>query len=245
MSKKVMIAKIPVILDCPDELRPCLEQVLSGEYEFGYFGENLTIIDIGANLGSFTVWANLRWPHSIIHAYEPSPSAFKMLTVNVEELPNVTCHNSAVYPSEKESEPFWSRYAGDSAAGLVVHTSKIFKNVTRENVSKVSVLHPRKLPKADIIKLDAEGAEAGILREMNLKEVSLILLEYHNVENRDAIKELLSDDFALEYEDGIRWGSRLPSAEYKEEIEWDYQGRLFFANKQHNRLALYRGRQYM
>lgn len=245
MSKKVMIAQIPVILDCPDELSPGLKQVLSGEYEFGYFGENLTILDIGANLGSFTVWANLRWPGSRIHAYEPSPEAFEMLTVNVENLPNVTCHNSAVYPSEKESESFWSRYAGDSAAGLVVHASKIFKNVTRENITEVSLLHPQKLPEADVIKLDAEGAEAMILREMNLREASLILLEYHNVENRDAIKELLSDDFALEYEDGIRWGLRLPSTEYKEEIESDYQGRLFFANKRHNRLTLYRGRQYM
>lgn len=245
MSKKVMIAQIPVILDCPDELSPGLKQVLSGEYEFGYFGQDLTILDIGANLGSFTIWANLRWPNSIIHAYEPSPDAFKMLRVNIEDLPNVTCHNSAVYPSEKESELFWSRYAGDSAAGLVVHTRKIFKNVTQENVTEVSVLHPQKLPEADIIKLDAEGAEVLILRETNLQDVSLILLEYHSVENREAIKELLSDDFALEYEDCTRWGLRLPSTEYKEEIEWDYQGRLFFANKRHNQLRLYRGRQYM
>jgi FkbM family methyltransferase len=245
MSKKVMIAKIPVILDCPEGLGPGLEQVLSGEYEFGYFGENLTILDIGANLGSFTVWANLRWPGSRIHAYEPSPEAFEILTVNVENLPNVTCHKLAVYPGEKESEPFWSRYAGDSAAGIAVHTSKIFKNLTRENVMEVPILHPRSLPEADIIKLDAEGAEAMILREANLQEVSLILLEYHSVENRDAIKELLRDDFALEYEDSIRWGLRLPSAEYKEEIEWDYQGRMFFANKRYNRLRLYRGREYM
>ena len=245
MSKKVIIAKIPVVLDCPDELVPGLKQVLSGEYEFGYFGEGLTILDIGANLGSFTVWANLRWPDSRIHAYEPSPEAFEMLRVNVGQLPNVTCHNLAIHPGEKESELFWSRYAGDSAAGLVVHAGKIFKNLAQEDVSEVPVLHPQRLPKADVIKLDAEGAEAMILRETDLKEVSLILLEYHSVENRDAIKELLKDDFALEYEDSIRWGLRLPSAEYNEKIEWDYQGRMFLANRRHNRLRLFRGREYM
>ena len=50
-----------------------------GEYEAGYFGNRLTILDIGSNLGCFTLWANMRWPSSMIHAYERNPGHFECL----------------------------------------------------------------------------------------------------------------------------------------------------------------------
>ena len=247
ISKKIMVANIPVMLDCPEEMNASLRTVLRGEYEFGYFGENLTVLDMGANVGSFTMWANLRWPKSKIHAYEPDPGTFKILAANVESLSNVTCHNLAVYPSEKGSELFWSRYAGDGEAGIDDHVEEEFKGLSEASAREVAVIHPRSLPKADVIKLDVEGAESMILREMALQDVSLILLEYHTVKNRDFIKELLRDDFALEYEDGFRWGAALPGPghpEYKEEWENEYEGHLFFANRLRNKLKLYRGRKY-
>jgi FkbM family methyltransferase len=239
MGKQVSIAKIGVALNVPDDIIHCVTEVLGGEYESFYFGENLTVLDIGAHVGSFTIWANLRWPNSRVHAYEPHPETFKVLATNVEAMPNVTCHNFAVYPSEKESELFWSRFAGDAEAGLVADISKVFKNLAEENITEARVLHPRKLPKADIVKLDVEGAEALILGEMNLQEVSLILLEYHNAENRDAIKELLKNDFTLEYEETLARGNILPDSDYKQELRGNYTGKLFFASKRHNRLAKY------
>ncbi len=236
MGGSVMIAKIPVALDFPIEMSGSIREVLNGEYEAGFFGEDITVIDIGANVGSFAVWAALRWPRSRIHAYEPNPGTFKMLAANVEPFDNISCHNLAVYPSEKRSERFWSRYAGDGEAGLVAYMSKTFERLDREDTMEVPVIHPRELPKGDVIKLDVEGAEALILRDMNLQGVSLVLLEYQNVENRDAIKDLLSADFSLEYEDGFEWDALLPNSSYREELKGDFYGRLFFANKHQNRL---------
>jgi len=234
--RRVMVAKVPVILYFPDQMRGVTSEVLNGEYEFGYFGEDLTILDIGANVGAFTIWANLRWPKSTIHAYEPHPETFQILISNVEDLRNVACHNLAVYPSQKGSESLWSQGAGDAHAGLVRHVSRTLKDPAQGNIIEVPILHPQKLPKADIIKMDIEGGEVQILREMDIQDVSLILLEYHDVESRDTIKQLLRDAFTLEYEDSVIWDSLLPSPVYSENMKGDYIGKLFFANKRYNRL---------
>lgn len=236
MDRKVVMARIPVALDFPDQIGAVIEEVLKGEYECGYFGENLNILDIGANVGSFSLWANMRWPQSRIHAYEPHPGTFRILTENLKALNNITCHNVAVYPSDNELEPFWSRYAGDGEAGLVAYMEKIFQNLPQTQILKVPILHPRELPKADIVKLDVEGAEALIIENMNFKEVSLILLEYHNSENRDAIENLLINDFYLEHEDRYKWDALTPNSDCRNELKINYYGRLFYVNKQQNRL---------
>jgi hypothetical protein len=55
MDRKVIMARILVALDFHDQTGVVIEEVLKGEYECGYFGENLNILDIGANVGSFSV----------------------------------------------------------------------------------------------------------------------------------------------------------------------------------------------
>lgn len=228
MEKKLISTKIPVEMEYPDERSFSVRNVLDGEYESWYFGNNLTILDIGANVGSFAVWANLRWPNSLINAYEPHPETFKMLVRNVEGLTNIACHDVAVYPSEK-NELFYSRYPGDGESGLVTYVCEKFETLHEDNIFEVPVLHPRDLPGCDVVKLDVEGAEGDILRNMDLQGVSVILLEYHNDKNRKSIKELLMRDFSLEYEDSCEYDPNLRCKE-------DHYSRLFFANKHRNRL---------
>jgi|GEM_PF-835626 len=236
MNKRVALAQIPVELEFPDEMLGSIMEVLSGEYESYYSGENLTVLDIGANVGSFSIWANLRWPNSQFHAYEPHPDTYKLLVRNLSGLPNVKCHNTAVYPSEKGREPFWSRYAGDGESGLVAYMGRTFENLSQENVFEVPILHPRDLPRCDVIKADVEGAEALILGNMDLEHVSLILLEFQDDENKEAIKELLDKEFILEREDSFEWDTLLTKSGYKKDLTGNHFGRLFFTNKQANKL---------
>lgn len=239
MKKKVVPAKVPVALEFPDEMSSAIEEVLEGEYELGYFGEKLTILDIGANVGSFAIWANMRWPQSKIYAFEPHPETFIILSNNIEKLDNIICHNVAVYPSDKGQELFYSRYAGDGESGLVVSVDKMFEELHEEKTFVVPALHPKKLPKSDVIKIDTEGAEFQILSSMNLSEASLILLEYHYLEDRDNIKEMLKREFLLEREDNFEWSALLANSEYKRNLKDNYYGRLFFVNKRLNKLRRY------
>jgi FkbM family methyltransferase len=229
-EKKIVMANIPVEMECP------ITEVLAGEYESWFFGEDLTILDLGANVGSFTIWANLRWPRSRILAYEPHPETFKILTRNVEGLSNVVCHQAAVYPCEKERELFWARYPGDGEAGLTMYISRFFENLSPGSIFEVPILHPRDLPSCDIVKIDVEGGEKSILEKMNLEQVSLILIEYHEAEIRDGLKRLLGRDFEVVHEDSMKWDWILPNSEYRKTLKGDCFGRIFFHNTKTTKL---------
>lgn len=210
--------------------------VLSGEYESGYSGEGLTVLDIGANVGAFTIWANMRWPGSFIHAYEPHPETFEMLAANTIGLSNVACTRVAVYSSDESEQPFFARYPGDGEAALRAEAIKSFAQVNAAMTFSVPVIPARRLPMADVIKIDVEGAEAEILESLPLEKASLILLEYQNVENRRRIKLRLEPDFVCVHEDRSPWSALLPGSDYRPDLSGDYWGHLFFVNRHRNRL---------
>jgi FkbM family methyltransferase len=231
-------ANIRLRLRAPEEMRSNIRNVFQGEYESGYYGENLTILDIGANVGAFALWANLRWPNTTIYAYEPQPDTFQLLTLNVRTFANINCRHCAVYPSENRTESFWSRFPGDGEAGLTSYVGKFFTELQRNHIIDVPILHPRELPPADIIKLDVEGGEAAILQAMDIRETSLILLEYHDNENRNASAKLLRDDFFLEYEDSYDWDVMLQGdAEYRTDLAGDRTGKMFFVRRKQTKLT--------
>lgn len=89
-NKQIVLARVPVELECTTPLIGG-DEVFEGEYEVPYFGDQLTILDLGANIGSFALWATLRWPQSRIHCHEPHSGTFEILRRNVGALENVTC----------------------------------------------------------------------------------------------------------------------------------------------------------
>lgn len=176
---------------------PYLTWVLEGEYESGYVGEGLRVLDIGANAGAFSIWAAHRWPGSTIDAYEPSPSTFALLQENTRSYPMIRCHNLAVYPSAGDGIAFTSRYPGDGEAGIVECLADTFNlgNRDERDFFDVPALHPRELPSADIVKIDAEGAEAEIVKHANFSAASLLLMEYQYSRNLQVIKAHLATEF--------------------------------------------------
>ena len=59
----------------------------------------MTVVDIGANIGYFTVHlSRLVGAHGVVHAFEPEPVNFSILTenVNMNGLTNVRLHRAAV-----------------------------------------------------------------------------------------------------------------------------------------------------
>jgi FkbM family methyltransferase len=235
-DKRPIVARVPVPLEYPDEMGGTIAAVLGGEYECHYFGEKLTILDIGANVGSFALWANLRWPQSTIIAYEPNPETHAMLVRNVQALPNVICHHAAVYPGERKEDLFWSRYPGDGEGGLCAYMDRTFRDLPAAQTRLVPVIHPRDLPRCDVMKLDVEGAEAAILEAADLEGVSAVMLEYQNADNRRAIERRLAPQFVLEHEDHFPWRPLLPGSGYRRDLQDDSYGHLFFTSRQAGRL---------
>jgi FkbM family methyltransferase len=159
-----------------------------------------------------------------------------MLRRNLSNLSNINFYNVAVYPGDRDQAIFFARYDGDGEAGLVECMVRTFADIADKQTFSVAMLHPRALPPADIVKLDVEGAESEILRYMDLSEIRLVLLEYQDDANRLAIKNLLVNDFVLEYEDSFAWDDLLARSAYRRDLAGNHYGRMFFSNRHPGRL---------
>lgn len=227
----------PVLIECPPQMVDPVREVLSGEYESGYSGENLTILDIGANVGAFSIRAHRRWPRSRIIAYEPEPRTFSALQRNVRALKGIECINAAVFPGEGKSIELFSRYPGDGEAGVMVCTQATFEPSQQGDVLDVPLVHPSDLPCADVVKIDVEGAEAEVVRHMDLSSLSLLLLEYQNLANRRAIRQMLDRSFEIVGEDEFSWDALLPGGRYRSSLKGDKYGHMFFVRRGASKVA--------
>jgi FkbM family methyltransferase len=206
-----------------------LLEVLGGEYDAPFYGAGLTILDVGANVGAFSVWADLRWPRSRIHAYEPHPGTFDMLVRNIGHLPNVHCEQVAVYPGGRATVPLISRYAGDGEAGVVDALVTTWRALPADRMIEVPTLAPDRLPPADIIKVDAEGSEAAIVEGLKLERASLLLVEYQNLDNLSRIMTATGGCFEIVRHDSHPWSALLGNRDYRPELRGDRYGTLVLA----------------
>jgi FkbM family methyltransferase len=227
---------VPVELEFPGAMEESLRQVLAGEYDVPFFGEGLTVLDVGANVGAYCLWADRRWPRSTIHAYEPHPGTFDMLVRNVGHMPNVHCRQAAVYPSDRATEALISRYAGDGEAGLVDAMATTWRDMPPERVIQVPVLRPGDLPSADIVKIDAEGSEAAIVEALDLERTSLLVLEYQNLGTLERILAATRGRFDVVRHESHPWSPLLGNREYRRELRGDRYGMIAFAREHDGRL---------
>jgi FkbM family methyltransferase len=233
-------AVIPLTFHAPRSVTTgVIDEVLRGEYESGYTGEQLTVLDIGANVGAFSIWAAHRWPGSTVDAYEPNPGTFALLERNTRTYQMVRCHNRAVYPSETRNERFFFRGVGDGEAGLIGEVSKTFNSdaISKGKRIRVPVLHPRELPSADVVKIDVEGAEAAIVTHADLSNTSLILLEFQNRLNLTTIKAHLAEDFDVVFERREPWSALLSKQDvYEPTLAADEYGLVFLVRRGQTRM---------
>lgn len=172
--------------------RSNIPEWLSKEVE-DYFATTITakpkiILDIGANIGAFAQRAHQEWPDAKIISYEPMPFNVEALRNNVD---SEWC----------QVEPFGVReIAGDEDiyVGDMFVTGG-FKKGERQTENKILVtcVAASTLPSADLVKVDTEGCEVEILRNLDLSKTQVVMVEHHSLQDAKAIKELLSDRFAV------------------------------------------------
>lgn len=182
--------KIPNGFYCEDSIRWHLEKVFAGEYEVPLkFERPAVILDIGANVGAFALWAADRWPGAVIHCYEPHPVTHGTLLSNLSlTKERIFANNFAVGPAGRATLHEGIHNSGEAT---LFGGNQVSSGVTHE----VEVRSPLTLPDADIIKIDAEGSEVDILRPLIEagRHFSAIMFEYHRVDDRRLLDTLLRD----------------------------------------------------
>lgn len=135
------------------------------------------IIDGGANIGLATIYLKRLFPTSKIISFEPDPDIFKFLKNNIAafNFTNVELHQKGLWDHETSLE-FWSEGAD---GGLISDLDKT--RPTSNRIETISLKPYLKRP-VDFLKLDIEGAENKVLKDIqdNLDKVEKIFVEYHS-----------------------------------------------------------------
>ncbi len=232
-----IISPVPVSIDCPPQMESAVRYVFGGEYESNHDGIGLSILDIGANVGSFALWAEMRWPGSTINCYEPNPGTFDYLKRNTAGHPAITAHNAALFPGVRAREPFFSRYDGDGEAGLASYATDTFRAAVVQPAFEVDVIDPARIAPADIVKIDIEGGEAEVLAHLDLTGTSLVLLEFQNRKNRGLMQETLATaGFEKVVDESCPWDPILDYLDYRADLKGDVYGRMFYRRRGQTRL---------
>lgn len=156
------------------------------EYLFDSINKKPIIFDCGANIGFATIFFKWKYPESEIFAFEPDKETFKMLKKNIEQnqLQNIHLYNYAI--SDKDGViDFY--YDSINPGSLLMST-----NAERMSKDKVSVrcisiadfMTNNDIHHVDFVKLDIEGAEKDVLKDLNekkqLQNINKLIVEYHH-----------------------------------------------------------------
>jgi FkbM family methyltransferase len=233
-----LVAQIPVEIDCPEPMIAPVQYVFAGEYESHYSGVNLDILDVGANVGSFSLWATMRWPGSRIRAYEPNPGTFAFFQRNTAGIASIAGHNAALFPGVGKRAAFFSRYDGDGEAGLASYATDTFREAVVVPRFEVDVVDPAGLPSADIVKIDIEGGEADVLAALDLSGTSLVLLEFQNRRQRLMMQATLAaNNFDKIVDEEAPWDPILDYRDYNQSLHGDIYGRMFYVKRGQTKLV--------
>ncbi len=167
-----------------------------------------TVIDIGANIGVFAIFAATRAKNTTILAFEPFPENVRILIENVTNsgLQNVKVFPKAVAGTSKE------RILEVSDSWIKHSLSRL--DSTKEGISIRSISFDqvmKKIEKCDLLKIDCEGSEYeifyGASRE-SMAKVKKIVGEFHNrdengMNGRALCKFLESHGFRLTHIEGL------------------------------------------
>ncbi len=149
--------------------------------------ENDVVVDVGANQGFFTCYAAQRGAR--VYSFEPHPKTFERLTRNIRSNgfgDRVTAECAAIANFEGDADLLCSTYLGSGANTLYpgfadYANTSLGKELpsTRVCVRRLASVVPGKV-QVRLLKLDCEGAELAILRDLEDPErFDSLALECH------------------------------------------------------------------
>lgn len=130
-----------------------------------------TIVDVGAYIGTFALYAAQKYPYATIYAFEPEPSNYQMLVKNIgaNHFSNIIPIPMAIDAVAGE-QTLYVRGAGygtnslHQASGTPIEVSV---TTLRDFFSE------RNIVQCDFLKLDCEGCELDILKDLPLEVKSV------------------------------------------------------------------------
>jgi FkbM family methyltransferase len=171
---------------------------------------NMTVVDIGANQGFFSLYAASRG--AVVYAFEPCIDNFQMLQWNISKNGLENCvkpFNAAV--TDKEGKV--NLFVGLDRSGEIMSGTASVRNENRggkgvqtqlvRSVTLDSLLSDLQIERCDFLKMDCEGAEYEILAstsQASFSRIARISIECHENRMQEAVTSLKKAGFEVIYE---------------------------------------------
>ncbi len=152
------------------------------------------ILDVGANLGSTSMFFAINYPKAKIFSFEPTEMNFRWLQKNTEIFQNITRIKKGAYFKDTTAKIYLDSESGGRNS-IHKEWTKSDRYETVELINLGKFLETNNLiEKIDILKIDTEGCEVDILSsiETYLENIDVIYLEYHVKDDQEVILEILS-----------------------------------------------------
>ncbi len=210
--KAGLVRRDPLILRCRNGVRVEVPRRLFHLFKEIFFDdsyfrgvpafqtESPTIIDVGANLGFFSLQAVSRFPKARVFAVEAVPRNVDQLRHNLERNPDkqVTCVPKAVFGTSGSLTLHLDENVDFPRHASVFELSTLADAVTVDCLSLPDLLAEYDVDTVDLLKLDCEGSEFSILYSCPdevFPRIRRLAMEVHagegNDENIDAVDSFL------------------------------------------------------
>lgn len=158
------------LVDIPREASDDVAIIGNGEYDIPLASAPATVLDIGGNIGAFSLWAAKKWPGARVMAYEPWPENADSFEKNCKGVESITLARAGV--------------RGFTGAG-VMHRGRnrmccSFVESMGDAVES-PFIDAGDLNSAEFVKIDCEGTELEILRRLDLSNTKALCVEVHDV----------------------------------------------------------------
>lgn len=149
--------------------------------DYGNVADNSTIIDIGANIGVYAIYAATRSKGSKIFAFEPAPTEFNMLVKNIaaNNLTDKIIAEHAAVSGKNETRTLFLN--GGPHNSIYEHWENA-EPIEIVCISIASIFEKNNIVRCDMLKMDCEGSEFEILQSASdqlFEKIRAIRMEYH------------------------------------------------------------------
>ena len=209
------ILSLPMILDYIILVKPDWEEK---EREFMTqlnlnYNNNAIVMDIGANIGIYTILLSHIYPKAKIIAIEASPTIFEMLRSNCKlnnllfpSGSHVLLINKAISDKDDIITEFYEKHSMSTmlkefltnlSSTILTNQDELNKKLVR-TVTIDNLVETIGINEISLLKIDVEGAEVlalkGAINTLTHKKIKNIVIEYHSLENYNYIIKLLEEE---------------------------------------------------
>ena len=170
-----------------------------------FIKEDTTIIDVGANLGIYSLYFSKKYTSCQVHSYEPVSSVFKSFkrSADINNLTNLHPYLLAVGSDCCETEIYAATEATyNKGLSSILNNFDLNETYIKEKINVISLdSHIKNYKKVSFIKIDVQGLEKNVLDgalEIIKRDNPVIIFEHSDLyfkvpsETRKHISDLLS-----------------------------------------------------